>query len=78
LTRAFIEVSDTTYAEDRADKMPLYVKAGVPTWHVNVQARQVEFYAIGAELRSSQIFSERESIEILGVTIALTGLFRKR
>jgi hypothetical protein len=74
---AFIEVSDTTYANDREIKIPLYVAARVPTWHVNVPRRQVEFYRQGADPNGppSQVFHAGETFEVLGVTIVVTDLF---
>jgi hypothetical protein len=77
---AFIEVSDTTYASDRTIKIPLFVAAGVSTWHVNIPQRQVEFYRKGADPSGSpsQIFDEGETFDILGVTIAAADLFEPR
>jgi hypothetical protein len=74
---AFVEVSDTTYRLDRRYKIPLYVNAGVPSWIVNVQLRQVESYGTPADLdrRHGRVFRESEAFEILGVTIAVTDLF---
>ena len=40
-----IEVSDTTYREDRYLKLPAYLHAGVPlVWIVNIQQSQLEAY----------------------------------
>lgn len=40
-----IEVSDTTYRDDRHVKLPAYLRGGVPmVWIVNIQAGQVEVY----------------------------------
>ncbi len=74
---AFIEVSDTTYASDRKVKIPLYVAASVPTWHVNIPKRQVEFYQVGADPNGAptRIFTETETFEMLGVSIPVTILF---
>jgi len=74
-SHAFIEVSDTTYADDKKTKIPLYVAARVPTWHVNILARRAEFCDIGADLNAPRIFAENETIEILGVRITVAGLF---
>ncbi len=74
---AFIEVSHTTYAYDRKRKIPLYVKAGVPAWIVHVALRQVEFYGSTIDLESEhgQVFSAGETLNILGVAIAVSNLF---
>jgi hypothetical protein len=74
---AFLEVSDTTYANDRDVKIPLYVGAGVPTWHVNIPKRQVEFYPKGAlpKRPPSRIFAEGETFDVLGVPIPVADLF---
>jgi hypothetical protein len=74
---AFIEVSDTTYANDREVKIPLCVGAKVPTWHVNIPERQVEFYDVGADPNGAptRVFAENEAFEILGVSIPVTMLF---
>jgi Uma2 family endonuclease len=40
-----IEVSDTTLRRDRDDKLPRYLRAGVPeVWIVAIEARQIEVY----------------------------------
>ncbi len=74
---AFIEVSDTTYAVDRNYKIPLYVNAGVPAWIVNIPLRQVECYASPDDLgkEHGQVFSERDTFEVLGTAIPVSGLF---
>jgi hypothetical protein len=72
---AFIEVSDTTYANDKKTKIRLYVAANIPTWHVNIPARLVEFYDRGAALASPRIFRETETINVLGIAIRVTDLF---
>ncbi len=74
-SHAFIEVSDTTYADDKNVKIPLYVAAKVPTWHVNIPARRVEFYARGAALGSPQIFGQTETVDVLGAVIPVSDLF---
>jgi len=76
---AFVEVSDTTYTDDRAEKIPLLVAGGVPTWHVNIPQRQVEFYPKGANPKTpAQIFTDSEMVEILGVLIPVASLFAAR
>lgn len=74
---ALIEVSDASYVLDRDYKIPLYVSAGVPSWIVNVAARRVEFYGTSADLAapSGVVFTERDSIVIAGVRIAVGDLF---
>jgi hypothetical protein len=75
---AFIEVSDTTYATDRGYKIPLYVRAGVPSWIVNVSLRQVECYATTQDLDHphGQVFPTSTTFEVLGVPIRVADLFR--
>lgn len=79
---AFIEVSDTTYrgkCGDRTYKIPLYVNAGVPSWIVNIPLRQVEFYGSVADLdlQCGHVFTENDTIEILGIAIPVADLFAK-
>lgn len=76
---AFIEVSHTTYALDRGYKIPLYVKAGVPSWIVNIPLRQVECYETLAdlELAHGRVLHEGDTITILGVAIAVADLFEQ-
>ncbi len=74
---AFIEVSDTAYADDRKTKIPLCVGAKIPTWHVNIPQRQVEFYEAEANPNGppTRVFAESETFELLGVSIPATRLF---
>jgi hypothetical protein len=72
---AFIEVSDSTYTWDRKRKIPIYVTSGVPTWQVNVNARQVEHYPSPESLEEPIVFVEGDTFEVLGVRIAVTNLF---
>jgi hypothetical protein len=77
---ALIEVSDTTYGGSRGDrnhKIPLYVKAAVPSWIVNVPLRQVEFYGSVADLGliHGRVFGINDTLEILGVAVAVSDLF---
>lgn len=74
---AFIEVSDSTYRDDRRVKIPLYVNAGVPAWIVNIPARIVECYADVAdlELEHGKVANERDSFDVLGVVIPVAALF---
>ena len=74
-SHAFIEVSDTTYADDKTTKIPLYVAAKVPTWYVNIPDRLVEFYDRDAALESPRIYDEAETIDVLGVVIRVADLF---
>jgi hypothetical protein len=71
---ALIEVSDSSYAWDRKHKIPLYVASGVPTWQVNLPARQVEYSESPESLDSPQIFLEGDTFEVLGVRIAVADL----
>ncbi len=73
---AFAEVSDTTYNDDRKVKIPLCVATSVPTWHVNIPNRQVEFYASGANPATpTSIFVVGETFIIMGVKISVADLF---
>jgi hypothetical protein len=71
---AIIEVSDSSDIIDRAVKVPLYVASGVPTWQVNLPARQVEFFESPESLDTPQIFLEGDTFEVLGVRIAVADL----
>jgi hypothetical protein len=73
----FVEVSDTTYSDDRSYKIPLYVNAGVPAWIVNIPQRRVEFYGSPAdlELPHGHVFDESSVVDILGARIAVSDLF---
>jgi hypothetical protein len=80
---AFIEVSHTTYGGkmgDRNYKIPLYVRAGIPAWIVNIAKRQVECYAAPDDLAlpHGRIATESETIDILGVSIPVASLFGDR
>jgi hypothetical protein len=74
---AFIEVADTTYARDRGYKIPLYVRAGVPSWIVNIPLRQVECYESLDDLKPAhgRVLREGETLTILGVALAVADLF---
>jgi hypothetical protein len=74
---AFVEVSDSTYRDDRGYKIPLYVKAGVPSWIVNIPLRQVELYESPLDLKRKhgRIIAIDGSFEILGMTIRVSDLF---
>jgi len=74
---AFVEVSHTTYRVDRGYKIPLYVRAGVPAWIVDIDLRQVEFYGStdDVERKHGRVFAAGESFEVLGVEIAVVSLF---
>jgi len=77
---ALIEVADSTYAGDRGYKIPLYVKAGVPAWLVNIPLRQVEFFGSPADLllKHGVVFTERDTFDVLGVEIPVKDLFENR
>ncbi len=76
---ALIEVSDTSYRLDRDYKIPLYVRAGVPSWIVNVSERRVEFYGAIADLDAPNgvVFTESDSVVVAGVRINVSDLFVK-
>ncbi len=73
-TVAIIEVSESTYAWDRKHKIPIYVASGVPTWQVNLNARQVEYYASPKDLEAPVVFVEGDTFEVLGVRIPVASL----
>jgi hypothetical protein len=58
---AFIEVADTTYIDDRNEKIPLYVSAGVPSWIINIPSRRVEFYVDDLALEHGHVSTEERS-----------------
>jgi hypothetical protein len=72
---AFVEVSDSTYADDKRVKIPLFVAANVPTWHVNIPDRQVEYYERDADLAAPRIFRVQDTFDILGVPFCVRDLF---
>jgi hypothetical protein len=74
---AFVEASDATDKQDRNVYIPLYVAAGVPTWHVNILERRVEFSAKGSAPNDppTRIFFEGEEFDIIGVSIRVSDLF---
>ncbi len=74
-----IEVADSSYRHDRRTKMPLYVAAGIPAYLVNVRKRHVERYASPEELERPEgtVFTEADTLDILGVAIPVRSLFRE-
>jgi hypothetical protein len=74
---AFVEVSHTTYRDDRRVKVPMYMRAGVPTFLVNVPERRVERYESEADLAlpHGRIVGESETVVIAGVAIPVAALF---
>jgi Uma2 family endonuclease len=75
-THAVVEVSDSTYQDDRARKIPIYVKTGIPTYVVNIPARWVEVYLDDASLECENGIIERVTFRILGIPITVSDLFR--
>jgi hypothetical protein len=75
-TRACIEVSDTTYRDDRRVKIPIYVAAGIPSWIVNIRERRVEAYATVEDLAlpHGRVARDDETFAILGTTIAVFSI----
>jgi hypothetical protein len=77
---AFVEVADSTYGGRRGDRryrIPLYVRAGVPSWIVNLRTRRVECYASSSDLARphGREFGEGETFDVLGVSISVSDLF---
>lgn len=65
-----IEVSDSSLAYDRGDKLRIYARAGVPVyWVVNVVDRQVEVSTDpqpgGTHYRSRRIYTSSESVPLV-------------
>ena len=55
-----VEVADTTVEDDRAQKIPLYARAGIPeTWLVNLPGEAVEVYRDPAPDGYRQILAVR-------------------
>jgi Uma2 family endonuclease len=64
------EVSDSTLAFDREDKLPLYARAAVPEYVIaNVKKHELEVYRRPA--KAAEVYGQREAI-------ADTGVFRSR
>ena len=70
-TLVAIEVSDTTYRDDRDVKIPLYQSAGIEAWILNIPKRQVESFD-----NTPRIYHDGETFEIHGVSIPVSKLFR--
>jgi len=73
-----VEVSDSSLARDRIDKLRIYARAGVPTyWIVNLIDRQIEVYdrptgpSANPEYASRQTYTAGDSIPVIlgGVTL---------
>jgi Uma2 family endonuclease len=65
VVRLLIEVSDTTAAYDRAEKLPRYAQAGIPeVWIVDVAAQQIEQHTQPAhgQYRTKQTFEHGQDI----------------
>ena len=58
-------------------KVPLYVRAGVPAWIVNLRTRRVERYSSPADLAlpHGHVVCEGETFDVLSVSIAVSDLF---
>jgi hypothetical protein len=74
---AFVEISDATYTADRRYKIPLYVRAGVPSWILNIPLRQLEYYGSIADLEAphGRVSHEGDLVEIAGVIVRVSDLF---
>jgi len=63
--RLLVEISDTTVADDRAIKGPLYAAAGIGEyWILNLRDRQLEVYREpdGTQYRTRRIYTPDETI----------------
>jgi Uma2 family endonuclease len=61
-----IEISDTSLATDRADKIPLYARSGfAEAWIVDISHRRVEVYSKPVEGRFTSIraYEQNETVE---------------
>ena len=76
-----IEVSDTTLAYDRQEKLPRYALAGIPeVWITDVDGQAVERYSEpqGNQYATKQTFKRGQSISVLAlpqITIAVDSIF---
>ncbi len=76
-----IEVSDTTLAYDRQEKLPRYALAGVPeVWITNVDGQAVERYSDpqGNQYATKQTFKRGQSIGVLAlpqIMVAVDNIF---
>lgn len=64
-----VEVADSTLASDRAIKLPLYAKAGIPeTWIVNLEEDVIEVYSQpeDGEYRVSRVARKGDSVPLPG------------
>jgi Uma2 family endonuclease len=75
-----IEVADTTVVKDRAVKIPLYARAGIPeAWLVNIPEEQVEIYSDPADgaYRRAEVFArgaEARSHTVEGLALNVSQL----
>lgn len=64
-----IEVSDSTLAYDREQKLPVYAEAGIPEyWIMNLVENVLEVYRepIGRQYRSHTLYQPGEAVEFMG------------
>ena len=60
-----VEVSDSSVADDRRDKVPLYARAGVPeTWLLNVQKGELQVHREPAPAGYGRIFTLRPEQQV--------------
>ncbi len=73
-----IEVSDSTYEDDRKTKLPAYVRGGVPlVWIVNIRAGVLEEYdrvPVPHELGGRRYYPGEEQPAVAGVSVDVEGL----
>jgi len=76
-----IEVSDSTLAYDRQEKLPRYALAGIPeVWITNVDGETIEHYSEpqGNQYATKQTFKRGQTINVLAlpqITIAVDSIF---
>lgn len=78
--RLLIEVSDSSAAYDRGEKLPRYAQAGIPeVWIVDVAAQQVEQYTQPAhgQYRTKQTFEHGQALRaqtVEGLQVAVAAI----
>ncbi len=76
-----IEVSDTTLAYDRLEKLPLYAKAGIPeVWITDVNGETIERYTDpqGDQYGTKQTFKRGQTISVKAlpnITLTVDSIF---
>ncbi len=72
----FVEVADSTYMRDRNVKIPLYVRAEVPAFIVNIGSHWIEAYFTEADIALPHGQVHRSACTIFGVAVEVARLFK--